>query len=180
MRYLEPVTRSDQPVTSEGRQLESTTHSRWFTFAAMALLLFSQAVYAEKPIPGITARVTRPVHPILIRNKHGPLLRILIQVDPGTQAHLNSLTFQLQGTNDLKDLDSLSLFATGEKAEFSPAVPIGPSLSPVAPSIIFPVDQPLREGPNHFWLSCRLNDSASILHSISATCSAVATSPAST
>jgi sialidase-1 len=142
----------------------------------MALLLFSQAVYAEKPIPGITARVTRPVHPILIRNKHGPLLRILIQVDPGTQAHLNSLTFQLQGTNDLKDLDSLSLFATGEKAEFSPAAQVGPSLSLATPSITFPVDQPLREGANHFWLSCRLNDSASILHSISATCSAVVTS----
>ncbi|RLS40960.1 MAG: sialidase, partial [Planctomycetota bacterium] len=142
----------------------------------MALLSLAHDAYADKPIPGITSSVTRPVHPILIRNEHGPLLRINLHVEPGTQAKLSSLTFQLHGTDDLQDLDSLSLFATGEKDQFSPAVPIGSSIPPATLSVTFPIDQPLREGPNHFWLSCRLKDSASILHSIPATCSAVVTS----
>ena len=175
MLYVEPISNRCWCVSLIARLHRSTSQLRSMIVAAMALLSLAHDAYADKPIPGMTSSVTRPVHPILIRNEHGPLLRINVHVEPGTQAKLSSLTFQLQGTDDLKDIESLSLFSTGEKDEFSPTTPVGARVSPSA-SVTYAIDQPLLEGPNHFWLSCRLNGSASILHSISATCSAVVTS----
>lgn len=125
-----------------------------------------------------TGRVTRPVHPILIRNQHGPLLKVVIDVPAGQTTQLTSLDFSLEGTDDLNDLDTVQLFSTGDNPEFSPATPIGQPVTP-AKSITLPIDRPLAPGRNVFWLSCRLKDSADLQHQIVATCTSIVTSTGS-
>jgi sialidase-1 len=128
-------------------------------------------VYDDK---GTTASVTRPVHPVLIRNEHGPLLRIVVEVEKGVNARASSLVFNLDGTDELGDLDSLSLYASGDKDGFSPATRVGVPVVPAA-TVTFPVDQPLQEGKNVFWLSCRLSATADPQHQIAASCTSIAT-----
>ncbi|MBS0262629.1 MAG: hypothetical protein JSS02_11815, partial [Planctomycetes bacterium] len=123
----------------------------------------------------VSVSVKRPVHPILIRNEHGPLLRVVVDVPRGTTARFVSVEFSLAGTTDLNDIASLQLFGTGSQEAFSPQQPMGPAVA-AAPKLNLPVDQPLAEGPNVVWLSCRLRDSARLQHHLVATCTAVVTS----
>ena len=118
---------------------------------------------------GVTVSVTRPVHPLLIRNEHGPLLRVVVAVADNRQTTLHSLTVSLAGTDDLNNLDSLTLFSTGEQDAFSATSRLGMPRRPAA-TITFRADQPLRSGKNVFWLSCRLKNTASLLHRIAAAC----------
>ena len=49
------------------------------------------------------------VHPVLIGNEHNPLVTVAIEVDePGVR--VRSLTFSLDGTDDLSDIQHLELF----------------------------------------------------------------------
>ena len=72
--------------------------------------------------PMATAVSSQPVHPMLIRNEHGPLTRVVVEVAKGVEAQLKSFDFTLDGTDDLGHLESLTLFSTGDKDEFSPAL----------------------------------------------------------
>lgn len=129
----------------------------------------------QEAATGVKASAVRPVHPVLIRNEHGPLTRVVVEVEQGVAARANSLDFALDGTDDFGDLDSLRLFATGDKDEFSPGTPVGPSTAPAA-TVTFRVDQSLRAGKNVFWLSCRLKDTADLSHRVAARCVAIETS----
>jgi len=126
----------------------------------------------------LTVSVTRPVHPILIRNEHGPLLRVAIEVSKGQTAKLRSLVFTLDGTSNLNDLDAISLFSTGTQDAFLPATLVGAPVRATTP-IMMPLDRDLAEGKHVFWLSCRLKDSADLQHEIVATCTSVVTSTGS-
>ena len=130
---------------------------------------------AQPQLKGLSANAVRPVHPILIRNQHGPMLRITIDVTPGQSVRLASIEFSLHGTDDLNDIEAVQLFGTGNQEAFSPTTPIGDAAAP-AQTITLPFDRPLKEGRNVFWLSCRLKDSADLRHQVSATCKSIATS----
>ena len=131
---------------------------------------------AAGPEPvGLVAQVTRPVHPILVGNEHGPLLRVAIEAGPGRQVHVSALRFSLAGTDALADIDSLRVFSTGTSQTFSPRSPIGDPVPPTM-DIEVPLDLDLAEGRNIFWLSCRLKDSADLDHRIRASCTSIVTS----
>lgn len=142
---------------------------------AISVLVPVDAVRGQDVAQDVKASVSRPVHPILIRNEHGPLLRVVVDVEQATEARLSALTFDLAGTDDLADLDSLTLFATGDKEAFSPANAVGTPARPAA-EVTFTVDQPLRAGRNVFWLSCRLKPTAHLQHRIATACTSAVTS----
>jgi|GEM_PF-226021 len=149
----------------------------WLSLMCLGLgsLIWVNEVRGEERKQGLTGNVTRPVHPILIRNEQGPLLRVVVTAEQSEVTNLSSLVFSLDGTDELNDLESLTLFATGDKDEFSSGTPVGSPVIPAA-SVTFPVDQPLHTGRNVFWLSCRLKSSASLHHSIAVACTSVITS----
>ncbi|MDX1927110.1 MAG: BNR-repeat neuraminidase N-terminal domain-containing protein [Pirellulaceae bacterium] len=124
---------------------------------------------------GLVANVMRPAHPLLIRNQHGPALRITLDVSKGQSARLVSMEFSFESTDGLNDIDTIQLFATGDQEAFSPLAPIGEAVAP-ARSIIVPLERQLTEGRNVFWLSCRLKETADLQHEVSATCSLIKTS----
>jgi hypothetical protein len=67
----------------------------------------------------VMVQVTRPVHPLLVRNEQGPMLRVALDVAKGDAVRLASLEFSLDGTDDLGDIDSLRLFHTRAADTFS-------------------------------------------------------------
>lgn len=120
----------------------------------------------------ITVTTSRRVHPVLIRNEAGALLQIVVNVPPNNNARLKALHFNLEGTDDVGDLESLSVFSTGDKQEFTTNVPFGKTSFP-AKEIIVRGDLGLRPGRNFLWLSCRLKPSADLLHRVKAACTSV-------
>ncbi|MDA0658807.1 MAG: alpha/beta hydrolase fold domain-containing protein [Planctomycetota bacterium] len=152
--------------------------NRWFLLFAVCILACLGSLSngrAQEPKRDLSAHVVRPEHPILIRNEHGPLLCVMIDVALGQTARLKSMEFSLDGTDDLNDIDTVQLLSTGEQESFSPAAPIGEAIAP-ARRISLPIDRQLIEGRNVFWLSCRLKDSAVLHHQLAATCLSIATS----
>jgi sialidase-1 len=118
--------------------------------------------------------VSRPIYPVLIRNEHGPLLRVVIDVPDGRNVALQSLTIALDGTDDLTDIDSLTLFSTGDQDAFSASDPVGDPHSP-AQRVTFDTDRDLQSGRNVFWLACRLNASADLVHHVALACPVIET-----
>ncbi len=129
---------------------------------------------AESAIPGVSSIATHPIHPVLIRNEHGSLIRVILSVDEKSDITVRALTFALEGTDDLSDIDSLTLCATDDKVDFSPAKPLGKPVPPAA-SLTFNTEQKLRPGANVFWLSCRLKETAKLSHRVAAVCSSIET-----
>lgn len=124
---------------------------------------------------GVAVTTARRVHPLLIRNDAGALLQIVVEAPRGNDVRLQALHFKLDGTDDPGDLESLSLFATGDKLEFSTSTPIGKSIA-AARTLTFRADLALRPGKNAFWLSCRLKPTANLAHQVQAVCTGVETS----
>lgn len=152
---------------------------RWLMVSAAAWLccvtFCSTIGFAAADDSGpIRASSLSPVHPLLVRNQQGPLVRVLLEVTAPTDAAVKSITFQLDGTDDLNDLQSLSLYWTGDKEEFSNADPYGDSAR-AGSSITFQGDRALQVGRNVFWLSCQLKDTANLAHKVRAVCTQIGT-----
>lgn len=122
----------------------------------------------------LSAMSSQPVYPVLIRNEHGPITRVVVQVEEGAEARARSFTFSLAGTDDLGDLESLSLYSTGDKEDFSLTTRIGASSMP-AREVTFQGEWPLVKGRNVFWLSCQLKPSADLSHRVAAVCDLIDT-----
>lgn len=152
--------------------IRSSVPAIHFTLAiAFALALPRDFAYGDS----LNASVLRPVHPILIRNDHGPLLRIIVNVPTNQTVRLTSLKFSWDGTDDLSDIESVGVFSTGSLETFTPAKPIEKMVAPVR-TMTIPVNQDLAAGKNTYWLACRLKDSASLQHQIAVACTSVMTS----
>lgn len=121
---------------------------------------------------GLTARVTQPVHPVLIRNEHNVLLQLTIDSTRPSTVQLQSLEFSLAGTDSLDDLESLEVLPTGPRAEFVPDGRFGEVVKP-AEKIKLQGDYALNSGANVFWLSCRLKPNADLLHKVSASVASI-------
>ncbi len=143
-------------------------------YLALAQQVCGDGAYGEDAAGGLAAAAIRPVHPLLIRNEHAPLLRIVVEVERRDDVAVTGLYFSLDGTDDLGDLDWLALFTTGDKEDFSPAAALGERARPAA-AIAFRVRQALRPGKHVFWLSCRLKDTADLSHRVAAACTAIET-----
>lgn len=143
-------------------------------YLTCGLLSFTNQLSGAEEPPGITATATSPIHPVLIRNEHGPLLRVVVEASNPKDVRVNAVSFRLDGTDDLADLDSLTLFATGDKVEFSSAMPFGEPIKP-AKEVKFRGKQALSAGKNVFWLSCRLKATANLSHRVAAACTSMET-----
>ena len=143
----------------------------------------------------VEATASQRVHPVLIRNDHNALIHVVVEVRQ-PEVHVTSFTFSLRGTDELKDLETLRLFFSGDKlpreldkvrngTSFSgdrqallaglTATPFGRGAKPAA-ELTFRGDQVLRPGTNAFWLSCKLRPTANLSDKVDARCTAIETS----
>jgi sialidase-1 len=139
--------------------------------AMIGLLLIAQAaIAAETP----RATVVDFVQPVLIRHENSPLLRVEVEAPQVPSVRVTSFVFSLEGTSDLREVESIRLFTTGEKPAFHSRSALG-TAQPPADRVLLKVDTPLRPGRNTFWLTCRLRSTADLTHGVSAKCLAVET-----
>ena len=148
--------------------------SRTFIAAGLVCLLSLGNSCAHAAGEDVTVTTSRRVHPVLIRNDAGSLLQIVVDVPRGKDLGLQAMHFKLDGTDDVSDLESLSLFATGDKQEFATTTPVGKPID-AAKSVAIGGDLKLRPGKNVFWLSCRLKPTANLSHKVKAVCTSVET-----
>ena len=96
---------------------------------------------------------------------------------------LRAVTFSLEGTDDVGDIEALSVYGTDQKDElpdsrsglkFRQEQRFGETLPPAA-TITFRGERALSAGKNVFWLSCRVKDSANLSHHVSAVCTQIET-----
>ncbi len=125
--------------------------------------------------PKVSAVSLQPVHPMLLRNEHGTVTRVMIDVTDGADSFVKTFNFNLVGTDTLGDIESLTLYSTGDSDKFSPSMAIGEPTRHAA-TITFHSERRLKSGRNFFWLSCRLNPSAELSRRVAATCTSVETS----
>lgn len=138
------------------------------------LLLLCLAACAPDSPARVEVTVSQRVHPVLIRNQHNALMRLIVDASAaGVQAE--SFTFALSGTDEPGDVEALELFYSGVGQEFEPATRFGGALSP-ADELVFRGRQDLTLGQNVFWLSVRLNRGADLGRRIDAECISVQTS----
>jgi sialidase-1 len=137
-------------------------------------LVFLFGVIAADAVAEMTAIARQRIHPVLIRNDRNSLIEIVIESDQ-KEVFLHSLTFSLTGTDDIRDIDNLRVFAPGEKQNYTTVSTFGNSLSP-ANEVAFRGNIRLRRGSNVFWLSCRLKSTASLDRKVDATCTSIETS----
>ena len=172
-----PACSGNAPAWGRSRQSRFRAATMFAAIAATIVVLSLgrlPELSAQENTPQPIVSNVRPVHPILIRNEHGPLLRVVIDVPAGPNIKVSSIEFSFAGTDDLRDLATVRLFATGNQDAFSTAMPLGEPIVP-APTLSIPVDRSLVEGKNVFWLSGRLQDTADLQHQIVATCTAIVT-----
>ncbi len=154
-----------------------TNRSRWCAWRVLIgltvlLAPLHPAFGAEDP-GQLTS--SQRVHPVLIRNAHNPLLRLTCEIGARRLGlRVTSLTFSLDGTDDLGDVDALTLFATGNEEGFSTQRRLGEP-QPPARSITFQTSYELRPGRHAFWLSCRLKPTANLTHKVDAECTSFVT-----
>lgn len=131
----------------------------------------SSAVAAD---PSVRATAARRVHPLLIRNEHNEMLEVVVNVEVDEPITLRAARFDLTGTDDLDDIESLQLFAAGRAPTFTTAEPFG-AARPAATTVEFSGERRLEPGRNVFWLSGRLRPSADLSHRIGAVCRSIET-----
>jgi len=125
-------------------------------------------------VADIKVTASSPTHPILIRNLHGPLVKIVVEVTEEANVELNSLEFSLAGSYTIVDLKSLALFSTGANEKFAAEDQFGESSGP-AEEIHIRGKQTLSPGKNVFWLAGELTETADLSHQVVAVCTQLST-----
>ncbi|MBI1917052.1 MAG: exo-alpha-sialidase [Planctomycetes bacterium] len=147
---------------------------KWPTLAGLVWCSCVGSPIAQAAGEDVTVTMSRRVHPVLIRNEYNILLQIVVDVQCEKEVRLQAMHFLLDRSDDVGDLASLALFATGDKQEFSPTSPFGKPMGPVR-KVAFRGDLALRRRKNVFWLSGRLKPTADLSHRIAALCTSVET-----
>lgn len=141
---------------------------------ASTVVILAFASPCQSQADEIKAIQRQRVHPVLIRNDRNSLLEITIESEQKS-VFLNSLTFSLKGTDDVADIEALQVFSPGESLNYSTPGTFGDRTA-AAETVVVRGNIRLRQGTNVFWLSCRLNPSASLDHKVDATCTSIETS----
>ena len=148
--------------------------SPYSILTVIVLLSTLSSVSAGEKSAGIKAAARQQVHPVLIRNDRNALLEVLVETER-KDVFLHSLTFSLQGTDDLDDIESLQVFSSGDKQNYSTLATFG-DRARAADEVVFRGNVRLHRGVNFLWLSCQLSPAASLSHRVDATCMKVETS----
>ncbi|PHN05152.1 sialidase [Flavilitoribacter nigricans DSM 23189 = NBRC 102662] len=107
-------------------------------------------------------KVWSPVYPVLIGKENNPVLRVQIDAVGSKKAvALEGLTLDLEGTDQLGDIQEVRAFFTGASSDFSVRRAFGESQDgTIDPH--FTGSQLLQPGSNYLWISFELESTADI------------------
>lgn len=131
-----------------------------FSKLSMILVLFlmysTADVLAQSPA---TISVHKQVKPVFKGEAHNPVLRFEVMT---TQSDVEAGQFDLQiGESAVRLIDEIEVYYTGSEQSFS-AQQLAGRNGNISAETSVQVNQTLEQGRNYFWVSVRLNDSASL------------------
>lgn len=142
---------------------------------ALAGLMARWLPAAEASPNAVGVYVTAQRHPMLIRGDDASMLRVSVVVAPRSMpVELKSVEFQLEATGEHPALESLALFATGDRPVFTASNRVG-NTAAANPRVSIDGTAVLRTGTNHFWLSGRVRPDADLSQRVRTTCRGVTT-----
>lgn len=149
--------------------------TKWPRPASFLLCSFLVLANFRAALAEVKVSVSRPNHPVLIRNDHSPLLQVIVDVTGEKEVRLKAVHFSFDGCDYVSDLDSATLFVTGDKDAFSPAMPFGKPQD-TARTMVIKGDHALCPGKNVLWLSGQVSPKTDLSHQIAAQCIGIGTS----
>ena len=128
-----------------------------FSMILVLLFMFSvTAVYAQSPA---SISVHKQVKPVFKGEVHNPVLKFEVMT---SQNDVEAGQFDLQiGESTARLIDAIEIYYTGSEQSFS-AQQLAGRAGNISAETSVQVNQPLEQGRNYFWVSVRLNDSASL------------------
>lgn len=138
-------------------------------FLTLFFLIFCSSAFAQ-------VRVTQqqPILPVLTLKDGNPVLRIQLEREVGKDCSVKEIELSLQGTTNLKDIESLCLFEADKNGRFSKAKALGQPLSS-AMKVSFKEGFPLLKDTAVVWVSVNLKDKVNLTHRVQITCKAATT-----
>lgn len=143
----------------------------WFFYFFVCTCLLSCQSYTEK----VQVTIEQPVLPVLVHKNANPVLKIELVKDGLSVCTVDEVSFSLQGTTDLADINNVSLFGTDATGMLSE----GQTLSlpqQASPVVTFKNKIPFESDTLCFWVSVRLKDKVDLTHQIHITCQNIVTS----
>ena len=128
-----------------------------FSMILVLLFMFSVTfVYAQSPA---SISVHKQVKPVFKGEVHNPVLKFEVMT---SQNDVEAGQFDLQiGESTARLIDAIEIYYTGSEQSFS-AQQLAGRAGNISAETSVQVNQPLEQGRNYFWVSVRLNDSASL------------------
>ena len=141
-------------------------------FLYMFLLATFLVVSCGQPKVKFEVTTSQKVIPVLIGKDNNVVLQVRINIEENKDCTLNSLKLTTQGTTDWQDIETTSIYYTGQSDVFQDYV-LFASRQPGAALYQFKAEQTLKPGNNYFWVSVKLKPEANILHKIGLSCTEV-------
>lgn len=111
--------------------------------------------------------------PILVNKDNNPTLRIEIVPIKSQHETINEVSVDLEGSNGLKDIQTVRLFSTGTKKEFFGGKQFGSEQQP-ASKVVFRDKLSVSDTLN-LWVSIQLKDKVNLLQKLSVSCESINT-----
>lgn len=147
---------------------------KYFFFCLLLSGLLSCRSYSDRI--GVVSE--QPIVPVLTLKDHNPVLKLELVKRDLPACRVEEVVLSLEGTTDVRDIESVTLFAAGKKGAFSGKTP----LSDPQP----PARQMSFKGPIEFesdtlacWVSVKLKERVDLSHRIGVACTEIATSDGS-
>jgi len=140
---------------------------RWSGLLLSGIVWGIALLPATAGLAAVRARVGGFVHPLLAGLQQAPLIRVELEVPEPDPVELQALEFSLAGTDQLSDLEQVSLFSTGPERGWSAQTPVGDPVTPTE-TVTFQLNRQLAPGRHVFWLGCRVRSGANLSHQVTA------------
>ena len=136
------------------------------------VLITGMAVSCVRPKVKFEAFASQKTAPVLIGKENNVVLQIHIHIEENKENILQSIKLSTQGTTDWKDIETASVYYTGQSDVFQDYVLFG-KLQSGAGNYNFKAAQTLKPGDNYCWVSIKLKPEAGILNKIGIMCTEV-------
>lgn len=122
----------------------------------IAMIFSTSTATAQNPV---SISVHKQVKPVFKGEAHNPVLKFEIMTTLN-DVEAGQFNFQI-GASSTRLIDELEVFYTGSEQSFS-TLQLAGTAETISAETSVPVNQTLEQGRNYFWVSVRLNDTASL------------------
>lgn len=116
----------------------------------------------------------QPVFPVLTMKDVNPVLKVELIKNNLTECSVKEMVFSLNGTTNLNDIETISLYAANKNGEISSKELIGKPVLP-AQTVVFKNELPFSSDTLTLWASVKLKNKITLSNRINLSCESIIT-----